>query len=688
MIDSVLSLIDIFHQWHTQLSFGEKVGLWGSFASIFSLMLYFLDKLIRKSKPHKSPERIINIDTDFFEITRIENVCFDGNYPEKNNYIASKSNQERIYKKLISNKMFIVVGYPGSGKTCLAASACFYNKKRNQKIYYSNIERSLAWQKKNYHDIFNEIQEISNKNENSIFLLDNINSSFNKVNSLINKSIINQIKCYFLVTMSADIPKYYVMLDNTLLVSSMQNRNLTMETNPNSIFKERIKSKYKNATSKQIDEIIKICNGNLYNLNIYLRIVDNINNPQKEQALYSYSENKVDAMYSKYGIHGVFIIYYISVWNSYGVDIEKDFFIENGEGESLKEALGKLISSNEVIDHHGMIHIPNKAASILYKKAINNKNGIYLEMKKKYPFIAYNSILENAVIYSYLKYMPHSINLISRQICNNKEILEIISRSEESISHIFEMLVREKDLSSITETFINFEWQNHIISKNLISKVIDNKDYFLEKIHRETSLINIFHFLSPMWFLSQDLDKKDGKIISYTKKEPNMVNIETMECAHMVKKPKSINFAKKISDSHAQSFIEKGVLKENISYSKFMKNFTLCVKDPYYSYPIYCAKMTFSDARPAKAILLEIDKQKIISLINKENKLKNISYAIDYLIFFDEVYACSIINQLSMEHVAMIFNKEKENDIKNSFIFALKKYKCFDFEKFSLDLEY
>ncbi len=635
-------------------------------------------------------------------------LCKESNLNSKYPFLVKRPKLvDSIIKSVNENKRHIILGMPATGKTILLQELInTLTNKHYANVFYFDLRNISEYNDLKINQFETLIKYIQNEYLDSYILIDNIHLYFDKISKLIRSIINHHQSIKFIATLvPIDIPKYFLEIDNNIVINSLDNDKYYTQLTSIDILKEYVYEyfqHYQVAFDEKLDikYLNDVCNGNLHNANFYLKGLRELlqQNSKLEvtkkliiKIRETYLSGHLQRIYEKYEIESLLALAAIATWSQYEIAIEKKFLTDSlGISPSL---IDSLVVEGEVERTGSLVNLLHRSIGEIYINTLNNVKVLETIIKEQlYSRYRVRGNIETNLINIYLLYKPMSIELISKQLCNHNDVMEIIAGNSRTIDAIFDMILEEKDIVTITDIFVNFEWQNSVLSTELMKRFLKSKNQIIEILKRQDSIAPIIAFLAPMWFVMGDSRKKSGKKITYNYnwKAPLVpIKLKDIECKYIVPFDNIVDYRKNLFEKLNTDDIPSEIVNEfklilDKNPATLLENSCICAKAMNYSKPNLCAKLTISQQRPGTQFLKELEIPFLVRLINRELLLCNIVYSLNYIVFFDFKLAKAIIDKLDKDKLLQKMIDDRNDSLK---IYLMLLLSCLSLDVYTFFIE-
>lgn len=614
------------------------------------------------------------------------------NPPDVETLVRRPDLAKKVVAILERDKLHALVGPSASGKTTLIKEiASVLASRPDVESYYLDVGQLRRSDNVSLAGITSELTSVLSASKNIYFLLDNVHFAFNEISAIVRNVRREWPSVKILLSLVRDIPKYYAMLDKSPVAWALQQSSLHTTISSVDVADQIILSfcvvhQIDRGTLPTTSYLVDLCKGNLYHLNfcllgmledVHAGAVDSTRvaplTLDSNAGIRRYVLGRLQGVRHKYGVSGLLALAAIATWSLYDIHIERKFLTGALGKSRVGLAIGEdtidcLVRDGEIEEQWGLVGLPHRAVGIAYSDTFQQVDGLQALVRDEILSRCgvRGRVMDN-IIRLYLQFRPHSIDVISRHICNRADVASIISTSPESIDAIFDLMMEQSDLIRLTEIFINFEWQNFRLSTELMSRMLVSSERLISMFNAQDSIVPIMHLLSPMWFVSGDTVKR-GKTLVHA----NSQGVETGLGGPIIDCPYITDFDQ--FDRYQADVVRRlasgGIDKETIAAVNAPKggqgllaNSSVCIKAFSYSRPVMCGKLTVADSRPGASLLKKIDERLLLRLLEVEMSLKNIAYAFSVISYYDNALGRRIVERMRIEHLWGVFNQCDDQEI-------------------------
>ncbi|WP_433787573.1 TIR domain-containing protein [Actinomycetospora sp. CA-101289] len=598
----------------------------------------------------------------------------------------------KIIASLDSDKLHVLVGPSASGKTTLIKEiASVLVDHSNTQSYYLDVGQLRRTDNAGIAELNSEFTSVLSVSESFYLLIDNVHFAFNEVSAVVRQLRRTSPSVKILLSLVRDIPKYYAMLDESPVAWALQQPSLRTIVSSSDVA-DRIITSF--SDTHQIDRgklpttsyLVDLCNHNLHHLNFcLLGMLEDVHASDKDTSssvqatldskagIRKYVLGRLENVRQKYGAAGLLALSAIATWSLYDVHIERSFLTGGSDqgrvGLAIAEdTIANLVRDGEIEEQWGLVGLPHRAVGIAYSDTLQQVHGVQALVRDEIlsRCAVRGRVVEN-MVRLYLQFRPHSIDVISRHICNRTDVASTISTSPETIDAIFDLMMEQDDLVRLTEIFINFEWQNFRLSTELMNRMLVSSERLISMFNSQDSIVPIVHLLAPMWFVSGDSVKR-GKTLVHA----NSQDTQQSSAGPIIECPYITPFDQ--FDRYQQDVVRRlgagGIDEQTItavsspaSEQNLLANSSICIKAFSYSRPVMCGKLTVADNRPGASLLKKIDERLLLRLLEVEESLKNVAYAFSVISYYDNALGRRIVEGMRIEHLLDVFNKCGDSEI-------------------------
>lgn len=585
------------------------------------------------------------------------------------------------------DRLHLLVGASASGKTTLVKEiAATWLRNPRHSAYYADATDLQSLAKTGATDIEDDFWRVDTGDQQALFLIDNAHIAFNEIGGLLRRAETRGWSGFLILTLVPDLPRYYAMLDDNPLASALGVERFVTRVSSGDIAAELI-NKFgeplnTDRSTDEIAHILDLCGHNLHRLRFYLlghaAKANLATTGSASNFMESYLTVRLDKARARHGDEGILCLAATAVWSALDVFLERHFLINSGARGGLAvsaSVVDGLVRDGELQESWGALRIPHRAVALAYLDTIENTPALDVLVREEIAIrCGVRGNLRETMIHLYLKHRPHAIDVISKHLCNRSDVAAAIASRPETIDAVFETMLEQSDLRRISETFINFEWNNSRLSRELMTRVIKASDRILPLLYRQTSILPIVQFLSPMWYVSSDSVTRGVRVYTDAGTEKGEPHLTDVECPYIVPFVTLNDYRVDVAAKLQNGGVVRTTASPQTEYAaeqRLLNNTSICIKAFVYSQHVLCSKLTVADQRPGGVILRALDAGFIGRLLEQEFTLRNFIYAVSVIAYFDRQLAKDLLATLDFGRLESRVRKERDMPVLSYSLFLL-----------------
>jgi hypothetical protein len=594
---------------------------------------------------------------------------------------------ERISSSLQASGIHVILCKAASGKTALVHEVAYHiNHQQGEQVFYLDLLTLPKFDDDVREGLRKDVQLISSQRLGSYIVIDNAHIAINDVGDLLQSIYSSYPETKVLMAMKTISSRYYMTVNGNPLIEALEHDELRTIIQGSDIT-QKIVDRFLERHEIPLEKVEKwgdsifVIGENLYDLQLLLvALLEETSDSNIEKDLdgrrhmgsriaewdhyrREYVAKHLQSIRDRLGDDGIMAVAALAVWSQYDLGIERNFLVGTTENHQITlnipdSLVDFMIESGDLRDTWGFLRLPHPKIASTYIDTIRSIPAIEASLRQNaYRKIKRTGEFENNILHAYLQYRPHSIDLISKQVCSRGDVLTMISDNPQTIDAIVDTMLSETDLKKMTEIFINFEWLNHKLSEEMLKRLLNSIDRLLPVMKKQSRIGPLTHFIAPMWSVSGDMPEKFGKKLAYDVDWDDInrpIELEIMECQYMqpfgmLDEYRSSVFAKLDESGLSQETKDSCHAKYDNNNRVLMLNCSACIKTFLYKRPLLCTKAPLANNRPGLEILNNLDDVFLANLLNNESEVLDIAYALFVISYFDQALARRIVERLNLQ---------------------------------------